>query len=173
MDRIGSQEAYSGKVVSVRIDSFRDSEGSVREREIVAHPGAVAVLAHDDERLFMVRQPREAVLADALLELPAGKLDVEGETPLECARRELEEEVGIRASEWRHLKTCYSSPGFTDEQVHVFEATELEKGEPDPDDDERIEIVEVALADLDRVIEECADAKSIIGLLLLRARLNS
>jgi 8-oxo-dGTP pyrophosphatase MutT (NUDIX family) len=173
MERIGSEEAYAGKIVSVRIDRFRDSDGSVREREVVAHPGAVAVVAHDDERLFMVRQPREAVGVDALLELPAGKLDKEGETPLECARRELEEEVGIRAREWGEITSFYSSPGFTDEQVHVFEATGLEEGEADPDDEERIEVVEVPLADLDSTIEDCADAKSLIGLLLLRARLNS
>jgi 8-oxo-dGTP pyrophosphatase MutT (NUDIX family) len=173
MERIGSRQEYAGKVVSVRVDRFRHSDGSVREREVVSHPGAVAIVAHDDERLFMVRQPREAVGADALLELPAGKLDVEGETPLECARRELEEEVGIRAAEWREVKRFYSSPGFTDEQVHVFEATGLEEGEADVDGDEQIEVVEVPLADIDKTIEECADAKSIIGLLLLRMRLNS
>ena len=173
MDRIGSERAYAGKVVSVRIDRFRDPDGSIREREVVAHPGAVAVLAHDGERLFMVRQPREAVGADALLELPAGKLDVDGETPLECAQRELGEEVGLRAGQWRELKRFYSSPGFSDEEIHVFEATELERGEPDPDEGERIEVVEVPLADLGRAIEVCADAKSIIGLLLLRLWLNS
>ena len=123
MERVGSKQAYEGEMVTLRIDSFRYPDGSVREREIVAHPGAVAIVAHDDELLFMVRQPREAVGEDALLELPAGKLDVEGETPLDCAKRELEEEVGLRAREWRELKRFYSSPGFTDEEVHVFEAT--------------------------------------------------
>jgi 8-oxo-dGTP pyrophosphatase MutT (NUDIX family) len=173
MERVGSEQAYAGKVVSVRIDRFRDPDGSIREREVVAHPGAAAVLAHDGERLFMVRQPREAVGADALLELPAGKLDVDGESPLECARRELREEVGLRAGEWRELKWFYSSPGFSDERIYVFEATDLQRGEPDPDEGERIEVVEVPLAELDRAIEDCADAKSIIGLLLLRLRLNS
>ena len=170
MERVGSEQTYEGKMVSVRVDSFRYPDGSVHKREIVAHPGAVAIVAHDDELLFMVHQPREPVGEDALLELPAGKLDVEGEPPLECARRELEEEVGLRASEWRELKRIYSSPGFTDEQVHIFEATGLERVEPNPGEGERIEIVEVPLGDLDRAIERCADAKSLVGLLLFRGR---
>jgi ADP-ribose pyrophosphatase len=169
MERVGSKEAYEGKTVKARIDSFRYPDGSVHEREIVAHPGAVAIVAHDDEHFFMVRQPREAVGEDALLELPAGKLDVEGESPLECAQRELEEEVGLRASDWREMKRIYSSPGFTDEEVHIFEATGLERVDPDPGEGERIEIVEVALDDLDQTIESCADAKSLVGLLLFRA----
>ena len=170
MERVGSEQTYEGKMVTVQVDSFRYPDGSVHEREIVSHPGAVAIIAHDDELLFMVRQPREPVGEDALLELPAGKLDVEGEPPLECARRELEEEVGLRASEWRELKRIYSSPGFTDEQVHIFEATGLERVESNPGEGEQIEIVEVPLGDLDRAIERCADAKSLVGLLLFRGR---
>jgi 8-oxo-dGTP pyrophosphatase MutT (NUDIX family) len=170
MERIGSQTTHTGKMVTVRVDSFRYADGSEHEREVVAHPGAVAILAHDDERLFMVRQPREAVEEEALLELPAGKLDVDEETPLECAQRELAEEVGLHAAEWRQLKRIYSSPGFTDEVVYIFEATGLERGEADPGEGERIEVVEIALDDLDRAVEECADAKSLVGLLLLRAR---
>ena len=80
----------------MRIDSFRYADGEPAEREVVAHPGAVAIVAHDDEHVYLVRQPREAVGEPALLELPAGKLDVEGETPLECAQRELAEEIGLR-----------------------------------------------------------------------------
>jgi len=172
MERTGSKTIYEGKVVTLRIDSFRSECGSTREREVVAHPGAVAIAAHDDEVLFLVRQPREAVEEDALLEIPAGKLDVEGETPLQCARRELEEEVGLRASEWRELKRFYSSPGFTDEEVYVFEATGLERVEARPDEGEELEVVEWALSELDSAIEACADAKSLIGLNLLRQRLN-
>ena len=170
MERIGSEVTHTGKMVTVRVDSFRYPDGSEHEREVVAHPGAVAILAHDGERLFMVRQPREAVGEEALLELPAGKLDVEEETPLECAQRELAEEVGLRAAEWRQLKRIYSSPGFTDEVVYIFEATGLEQGEADPGEGELIEVVEIALDDLDRAVVECADAKSLVGLLLLRAR---
>jgi len=173
VERIGSRTIYEGSVVSVRVDRFRaEAGGEEREREVVAHPGAVAIVAYDRERLFLVRQPREAAGEEALLELPAGKLDVEGESPLDCARRELEEEVGLRASEWREWKRFYTSPGFTDEQVHVFEATGLERVERRPDEGEEIEVVEAPLGDLDGVIERCADAKSLVGLLLLRQRLN-
>jgi 8-oxo-dGTP pyrophosphatase MutT (NUDIX family) len=172
MERTASKIIYEGKVVTVRIDSFRSKDGSTREREMVAHPGAVAIAAHDEAVVFLVRQPREAVEEEALLELPAGKLDVDGETPLQCARRELEEEVGLRAAEWRELKRFYSSPGFTDEEVHVFEATGLERVEARPDEGEELEVVEWALSDLGSAIDTCADAKSLIGLTLLHQRLN-
>ena len=125
MKRVGSRITHEGKVISVRVDEFDYRDGSTREREIVAHPGAVAIVAHDERRLYMVRQPREAVGEDSLLELPAGKLDVEGESPLACAQRELGEEVGLEAARWRELKRIYTSPGFSDEQVYIFEATEL------------------------------------------------
>jgi ADP-ribose pyrophosphatase len=104
-----------------------------------------------------------------LLELPAGKLDAEGESPLETAQRELAEEIGKGAREWTHLKTFYTSPGFTDEVCHVYEATDLYDESAEADENERIEIVEFPLAELDAVIEQCRDAKSLIGLLWFRA----
>jgi len=150
----------------------RYADGSERDREIVEHPGAVAVVAHDDTHLHLVRQPREAVGEESLLELPAGKLDVEGETPLDCAKRELVAEVGLEADEWRLLKRIYTSPGFTDERIHVFVATGLRQVEPDPSEGERIEIVRTPLDELDEVIEACVDAKSLVGLLLFRAEIR-
>jgi ADP-ribose pyrophosphatase len=168
MERAGSKVVYEGQIATVRVDTFRAADGSEYEREIVGHPGAVAVVAHDEERLFLVRQPREAVGEGDLLELPAGKLDVEGETPLECARRELEEEAGVRAAEWREVKSFYTSPGFAEEEVTVFFATGLERVDPNPDEGEDLEIVEWPLADLDGAIDACADAKSLAGLLLFR-----
>lgn len=168
MERVGSRTTHEGQMISVRIDEMRYEDGSTSEREVVAHPGAVAIVAHDDRRLYMVRQPREAVGQDSLFELPAGKLDVEGEAPLDCAKRELVEEVGLEAAEWRELKRFYTSPGFTDEQVHVFVATGLTHVEAEPSEGERIEVVEVALDELDEAIEACVDAKSLVGLLLFR-----
>jgi 8-oxo-dGTP pyrophosphatase MutT (NUDIX family) len=168
MERVGSKVVYEGQIATVRVDTFRSADGSEYEREIVGHPGAVAVVAHDEERLFLVRQPREAVDEDDLLELPAGKLDVEGATPLECARRELEEEAGVRAAEWREAKSLYTSPGFAEEEVTVFFASGLERVDPSPDEGEHLEIVEWPLADLDGAIDACADAKSLVGLLLFR-----
>ena len=168
MERIGSKSVWEGKVGNVRIDEFRHPNGSTSVREVVGHPGAVAMVAHDERFLYLVRQPREAVGEDALLELPAGKLDVPGESPIECAKRELAEEVGKAASEWRELKRFYPSPGFAEEEVTVYVATELEDADAESDEEERLEVVTWPLEDLDRAIEECRDAKSLIGLLLFK-----
>ena len=171
MERISTKTTHEGKLSSVRVDEFRYEDGETAEREIVVHPGAVGIVAHDDEIVYMVRQPREAVGEEALLELPAGKLDVEGESPIECAKRELVEEVGVEAAGWEELTRFYSSPGFTDEQVFLFLATDLTEVEAQPTEGERIEIVKVPLVNLEQVIEECEDAKSLVGLLLLGPRL--
>ncbi|MFL5892372.1 MAG: NUDIX domain-containing protein [Solirubrobacterales bacterium] len=168
MERIDSKTVYEGKIATVREDEFRYPDGSTATREIVGHPGAVAMVAHDDLHLYLVRQPREAVGDDALLELPAGKLDVPGESPLDCAKRELAEEVGKSASEWRELKRFYTSPGFAEEEVIVYLATDLDDASADAEEDESLEIVAWPLADLDGAIEECRDSKSLIGMLLFR-----
>ena len=167
MKRTGSRTVYEGKQIDVRIDEFRHDDGATAEREIVDHPGAVAIVASDGESVYLVRQPREPVGEEALLELPAGKLDVEGETRLECAQRELAEEIGMRAGSWSEVKRFYVSPGFTDEEVTVFFATDLEAiPDHEPDPEERIEVVSWPVSELDRAIGECYDAKSLIGLLL-------
>lgn len=171
MERIRSETVHEGPMVKVRHDTFRGPDGDEREREIVDHPGAVGILAYDDEHVYLVRQPREAVGVDDLLELPAGKLDEEGELPIECAKRELKEEVGLTAVNWREMKRFYTSPGFADEEVWIFEATDLTEGEPDPGEGEDIEVVKAPLEDLDKLIAECADSKTLIGLLMLRDRL--
>jgi 8-oxo-dGTP pyrophosphatase MutT (NUDIX family) len=168
VERIGSKTVYEGKIATVRHDEFRHPDGSVAEREIVGHPGAVAMIAHDDLHIYLVRQPREAVGEESLLELPAGKLDVSGESELDCARRELAEEIGKGASEWRELKRFYTSPGFAEEEVIVFLATDLHDASAESEEEERLEVVAWPLAELDGAIEECRDAKSLIGLLLFR-----
>jgi 8-oxo-dGTP pyrophosphatase MutT (NUDIX family) len=169
MERIGSETIWEGRIATVRRDRFRYDDGGEAEREVVAHPGAVAVVAHDGERLFLVRQPREAVGEPSLLELPAGKLDEDGESPLDTAKRELAEEIGKGARSWAHLTSFYTSPGFADEECHVYLATDLYDESADADETERIEVVEVPLAELDGVIESCRDAKSLVGLLWFRA----
>jgi ADP-ribose diphosphatase len=166
-ERVGGKTAWEGKIATVRVDRFRYDDGEEAEREIVAHPGAVAVVAHDGERLYMVRQPREAVNEQALLELPAGKL--EGEDALVTAKRELAEEIGKAADTWEHLTSFYTSPGFADEEVHLYLATDLRDESADAGEEERIEIVEVPLEQLDRAIQECKDSKSLVGLLWLKA----
>jgi ADP-ribose diphosphatase len=171
-ERIGSETAWEGRIASVRVDRFRYDDGEEAEREIVAHPGAVAVVAHDGERIYLVRQPREAVDEPALLELPAGKLDEEGEEPLETAKRELAEEIGKGAREWKHLTSFYTSPGFADEECHVYLATDLFDERAEALGGERIEIVEAPLADLDDLIADCRDSKTLVGLLWFRAYLR-
>ena len=164
----GSKLVYRGPIASVRMETFQYADGSRATRQVVVHPGAVCVIPHDGRVLYMVEQPREAVEEPALLELPAGKLDVEGETPLECAQRELVEEIGKSAGDWRELKTFYTSPGFANERVRLFLATELYDVPNQPSEEERIEIVEFPLAEIDRAIDRCEDAKSLIGLLILK-----
>jgi 8-oxo-dGTP pyrophosphatase MutT (NUDIX family) len=168
-ERIGGKVVWEGKIATVRVDRFRFDDGEEADREIVEHPGAVAVVAFDGETVFLVRQPREPVNDPALLELPAGKLDEEGEDPLDTAKRELAEEIGKGARTWRHLTSFYTSPGFADEECHVFLATDLFDERAEPGDQERIEIVEVPLSELDSAIRECRDAKTLAGLLWLKA----
>src|SRR5919206_789089 len=122
-ERVSSETVYEGKIATVRVDRFRYEDGAEADREIVAHPGAVAVVAHDGEHLFLVRQPREAIGVPDLLELPAGKLDEEGEGPLEAAKRELGEEIGKQAEHWEDLGSFYTSPGFATEEVFLYLAT--------------------------------------------------
>jgi ADP-ribose pyrophosphatase len=167
-ERVGTEEVWNGRIASVRKDRFRHDDGEVVDREIVSHPGAVAVVAHDGDQLWLVKQPREAV-DDYLLELPAGKLDEEGEDPLATAKRELAEEIGKAAKNWVHLTTFWASPGFSDEQIHVYLATDLYDEQAHTDEIERIEIVRVPLGELDELIRSNADSKTLVGLLWFRA----
>lgn len=169
-ERISSQSVWDGRIASVRIERFRHEDGEEVEREVVGHPGAVAVVAHDDESVYVVRQPREAVGVPDLLEVVAGKLDEEGEDALATAKRELAEEIGKAAEHWEHLRTFWSSPGFSDEEIHVYLATGLSDVEAEVADDERIDVEAWPLDRLDELIDACHDAKSLVGLLELRAR---
>ena len=173
MERVGTETKYEGEIVNVRTDTFRYADGETAKREIVAHPGAVAIVAYDEKEVWLVRQPREAVGDPGLLELPAGKLDEEGESRLECAQRELAEEVGLEAEEWAEWKRFFTSPGFAEEEVTIFEATglaQIQEFEPDPS--ERIEIVRWPLEQLGDAIARCHDSKSLVGLLMLHSRLS-
>jgi 8-oxo-dGTP pyrophosphatase MutT (NUDIX family) len=172
LERLGSRIVYEGKIATVRVEEFRYADGGTAEREVVGHPGAVAIVAHDGEVVYLVRQPREPVGEPDLLELPAGKLDVEGETRLDCARRELAEEIGREASEWRELKRFYTSPGLLEEEVTVFAASGLSEVDRKASDEERLEIVAVPLGELDEAIADCRDAKSLVGLMILRDELR-
>jgi 8-oxo-dGTP pyrophosphatase MutT (NUDIX family) len=172
VERIESKTVYDGDFSDVRKDRFRRADGEEVEREVVSHPDAVGMVAHDERVVYLVRQPREAVLEDALLEIPAGKLDEEGEAPLDTAKRELAEEIGKSAAEWSELKRFYTTPGWADEEFTLYLAAGLSDAEAEADDTESIEIVEWPLDDLDGAIERCRDAKSLVGLLMLRERLG-
>jgi 8-oxo-dGTP pyrophosphatase MutT (NUDIX family) len=168
-ERVSGETVWEGKITTVRVERFRYDDGEEAEREIVAHPGAVGVVAHDGERVYLVRQPREAVGVQALLEVPAGKLDEEGEDALGTAKRELAEEIGKGAETWEHLTTFWSSPGFAAEEVHLYLATDLYDEGAEAEEEERIQVVTYPLDRLDDAIAECQDSKSLVGLLWLRA----
>ena len=171
-ERIDSEVIWEGKIITVGTEQFRHADGEEVTREKVWHPGAVAVLAIDDEHVWLTRQPREVVGLSDSLEIPAGKLDVEGEAPLDAAKRELAEEIGQAADEWREITGFFTSAGFSDERIVLYLARGLsDAGPAEADEDERIEIVRWPLSELDAAIDACSDAKSLIALLWLsRAR---
>ena len=167
-ERIASEVRFAGRIITVTDDTYRYADGKTADREIVRTTGAAAVVAVDDEHLWLVRQPREAIDDPDSLELPAGRLDPGDGSPLVSAQRELAEEIGKVADTWTPLKMYYSSVGFATEAVHLFLAEGLRdaEGEHDSGEDERIEIVRWPLSDLDRLIAEVADSKTLLGLLL-------
>ena len=122
-ERTGSETLYEGPMFAVRRDQYRHEDGEEVTREIVDHAGAVGVVAHDGERLYLVAHAREAVDEPELLELPAGKLDEEGESRLDTAKRELAEEIGQGAERWEELPSFFTSVGVMDERVHLYLAT--------------------------------------------------
>jgi ADP-ribose pyrophosphatase len=166
-ETLRSRTVFEGKVVRLYVDHVRLPNGMEAEREVVRHWGAVGMLPLDDEQhVYLVRQYRHATGED-LLEVPAGKL-VAGEDPLHCARRELMEEVGFSAEEWVKLSSFYTSPGFSDEVLHLFLATRLRKGEPSPDEDEFLEIVRMPLSEALQMVSsgDIKDSKTVAGIAL-------
>jgi ADP-ribose pyrophosphatase len=164
-----SEVVYEGKAFAVVAEEWGD-----RRREIVTHPGSVAIVAVGaDGSITLVRQLREPARME-LVELPAGTLE-EGEEPLATAKRELEEECGLTGGEWRELGRFWTSPGFLDEQMTIFAAEGVERGgEQDLDEDEDVELVRWRFDEVEERIGELEDAKTVAGLLLyLRARTAS
>jgi nudix-type nucleoside diphosphatase (YffH/AdpP family) len=160
------RQIYAGRVVTLRLASYPQPDGSTILREIVEHaPGAAVVAIDANQDVLLVRQPRQAVGAK-LLELPAGLVDP-GEAPLATARRELEEETGYTADHLRPLLRFYTSPGFCTELIHLFVGTNLRPVEVEPHADEQIELVRMPLQHaIDQVLNgEISDAKTVAGLL--------
>jgi ADP-ribose pyrophosphatase len=155
-----SRTVYGGNLFDVTLERWGE-----HEREIVEHPGAVAIVAVDREGMVnLVRQRREAARKQ-LVELPAGTLE-EGEAPIESARRELEEETGLRGGDWREVTAFFTTPGFCRERMHLFFAEDLDQGEAAPEDDEEFELVRWPLNELEEHLDEIDDAKTLVGLLL-------
>jgi ADP-ribose pyrophosphatase len=175
--KLGERELWNGSLLRFAIGRFAAPDGSEFEREIVHHPGAVSVVPVVDEgaAVLLVRQYRAAIDAE-LLEIPAGKRDVEGEPPEDTARRELEEEVGMRAGRLERLAEFYNSPGFCDEHAWVFLALDLEPAEASAHsvEEQHMQVEKVALDDVPAMIADgrLKDAKSIIGLTLAREALR-
>jgi ADP-ribose pyrophosphatase len=155
-----SELVYDGKLFDVTLERWGD-----REREVVEHPGSVAIVAVDTEGMVtLVRQRREAVRRE-LLELPAGTSE-EGEAPLETAKRELEEEAGLTGGTWREVVAFYTTPGFCRERMHLFFAHDLESGSGSPAEDEELELVRWPVGEIESRLGEIEDAKTLVGLLL-------
>jgi 8-oxo-dGTP pyrophosphatase MutT (NUDIX family) len=155
-----SRRIFQGKRLSVDVERWGG-----HEREVVRHPGAVAIVAVDvDRRVTLVRQLREPA-RKRLLELPAGTRESE-EEPLTTAKRELVEEAGLGGGEWRLAATFFSTPGFCDELVHLYVAEGVEEMQREPQEDEEIELVRVPVGALESLLPEIEDAKTLVGLLL-------
>lgn len=160
-----TKNIYTGKVVTLNVDRVRLPNGETVDLETIRHPGAAAVVPlKDDGTVVLIRQFRHAA-GGFIYEIPAGKLHP-GEDPLHCAERELEEEVGYRASAFELLSSIFTAPGFADEVIHVYKATGLTTGRQQLDRDEVLDVIEMPLSEAVAKIHDgtIRDAKTIIGL---------
>jgi ADP-ribose pyrophosphatase len=168
---LGTEIEWEGKFLRAGRERFRFGDGAEVTREKVWHVGAVGIVAVDEDRVWLTRQPREVVGAAASLEIPAGKLDAPEESPLATAQRELAEEIGKQAGSWSEINSFHTSPGFSDERVLLFYATDLsDAGTGTAEEDERIDVVPWPLSELDQAIAESEDAKTLVALLWLAAK---
>lgn len=169
---IASEDIYQGYLLHVKRDRVRLPNGREAAREWVKHPGAAAVIPLlPDGRIVLVRQYRYPVQA-VTLEIPAGKLDVPGEDPLGCAKRELQEETGYEAGRYEKLLTLATTVGFSDEWIHIYLATELSPGKQSPDEDEFLHVMTMPLSKAVQEITDgrIVDAKTVAAVLLLAHR---
>ncbi|HEO8418786.1 NUDIX domain-containing protein [Niallia sp. FSL W8-0635] len=166
-----TEHIFSGRIIQVQVDEVELPNGKTSTRELVKHPGAVAVIAiTDDNKLVMVEQYRKP-LEKVIVEIPAGKLE-KGEEPALCARRELEEETGYDCESLELVSSFYTSPGFADEIIHVYVAKGLTKKENAAglDEDEFVNVLEITLDEALEYIKEqrIFDAKTIFGVQYLQ-----
>lgn len=166
---VSERAVYDGYVIKVRVGTFSSPDGSTFERDVVHHPGAVAIAPIDDDHITLVQQYRPA-LDRLMIEIPAGLRDVEGEPLLETAKRELVEEVGLTADYWEPMVTVHNSVGFCDEEIHLFTATGLAKVErtvTDSPEEVDMEILRVPLGEAREWIASgrITDVKTIVAVL--------
>jgi ADP-ribose pyrophosphatase len=168
--KVSTRRAYSGRIINLDIDRVRFPNGSIGELEMIRHPGASAVIPFvaepsRDGEILLIKQYRYAA-ERFLYEVPAGRLDP-GEQPIDCARRELKEETGCSARGVEYLLTIYTTPGFTDEQIHVFLAYGLERGDTAHEPDEFMSIETVTMRQALEFVQTGAvvDAKTALAIL--------
>jgi len=164
---IDTKEIYKGRVISLSVDTVVTPGGNEATRELVHHPGGVAVVAIDnDDMIYLVRQYR-IPYDDILLEIPAGKLDSKEENPKDAAARELSEETGLVAKEIKHIGDFYPSVGFLDENLRLFVATGLSEGQTHPDEDEYLDVVKMPFDEAVKLVVDgtIKDGKTIAGIL--------
>ena len=167
---VSSETIYEGKIITVRRDTVMLPNGKEAGREIVEHPGGVAVVALDaEDNVYMVRQYRRP-FDKVILEIPAGKLDHVGEDHFDCGNRELKEETGLTAGRYDYLGSFMVSPGFCQELIHIYLARDLSSGDMDLDPDEFLQVETIPLKELLEMIMEnkIEDAKTVIGILKTR-----
>lgn len=160
---IKTEPIFKGKMISLQVDHVLLPNGESATREIVKHPGAVAVIPLLGDKMIVVEQYRKP-LEKSQVEIPAGKLDA-GEEPLKAALRELEEETGFRTENIKLISSFYTSPGFADEIIHLYLAEDLVKGAANPDEDEFLECEAITLEQAQQYIREgrISDAKTIMA----------
>jgi len=171
---IDTRVEWEGRLLRAGRETYRYADGAENTFDKVWHSGAVAVVAYDQAHVWLVRQPREAARLQQSLEIPAGKRDRPGEPLLELARRELEEETGKLASTWREIRGFHPTPGYCDEFITLFAATDLADSAhgPAPEADEHIEVMAWPLSDLDGALAQTSDGKTLVGLLWLARELG-
>ncbi|MBU5677545.1 NUDIX hydrolase [Alkaliphilus sp. MSJ-5] len=160
------ERVYEGRIINVRVDTVELPDKKYSKREIVEHPGAVGIIPiTSDKKIILVKQFRKPV-EDILLEIPAGKIEPK-EEPYICALRELEEETGFKTDTVEKLLEFYTTPGFSNEIIHIYLAENLKEGIANPDEDENIDVVELSIEEaMEKInIGEIKDAKTIIAIL--------
>jgi ADP-ribose pyrophosphatase len=172
---LSSELIYPGKIIRVEKWQVELPSGDTAAREIVRHNGASAIVPVDDQGMVTLVRQHRAAIGQCTWEIPAGKLDSPSEDPFSAAKRELEEETGLRASQWRKLTSIYTTPGFCNEHISIYLATGLSQRNAHPDEDEFLGLTRIPLAEAVSLCMsgEFRDSKTVIGLLLAHLTLGA